>query len=81
MSVGNGGMREEDLPPPRTLYVASEFMNPVEFLRRAGCGGEERELEAWSVNDRVHIEARYQSAEIYSRMTGRVPVCFVSAHD
>lgn len=41
-------------------------MNPVEFLRRAGCGSEKRELEAWSVNDRVHIEARYQSAAKYS---------------
>jgi hypothetical protein len=41
-------------------------MNPAEFLRRAGCGGEERELEAWSVNDQVHIEARYQIAAIYS---------------
>jgi hypothetical protein len=41
-------------------------MNPVKFLGRAGCGGEERELEAWSVNDQVHIEARYQIAAIYS---------------
>jgi hypothetical protein len=44
--AGSVGIGEEDLPPPGTLCVASEFVNPGKFLGGAGCCGEERKLEA-----------------------------------